>query len=245
MKVYFASYKTTPDVVEMKGDFGVLTSYVDCGNQPIPKLKKPLFLDSGAFSVMTQGIEIDIDDYASYIKENIDSLELYANLDVIGDAQATQENQDYLEALGLNPLPTFHYGSNYENLKRLAASYTYIGLGGLVPIAKSRKKLQVHLDRCFKIIREVNPKLKVHGWGMTSYFAVMRYPFYSVDSTSWLVGGRFKTKISYTDTALKPKKSPLHSAYNYHNLNIENAREIVKMVENATRLWKHRGVVYD
>ena len=46
------------------------------------------FLDSGAFSAFTQGAEIDIQEYIEFIKEHKDYLEAYANLDVIGDAEA-------------------------------------------------------------------------------------------------------------------------------------------------------------
>ena len=246
MKIYFAGYKTAPDVVnQVRGDFGVLISYIECGAQQIEKLNKPLFLDSGAFSVMTKGIEIDIDDYAFFIKNNIENIELYANLDIIGDAVATTKNQEHLESLGLNPLPTFHYGSSYSELTKLIQKYDYIGLGGLVPIARYRDKLKKHLDTCFAIISRIKPTLKTHGWGMTSHFAVTRYPFYSVDSTSWLVGGKFRTKMEYSNKGMKPIKSPTHSAYSHYNLNMLNAAETIKMIEDATRLWKHRGVTFD
>jgi hypothetical protein len=34
------------------------------------------------------------------------------------------------------------------------------------------------------------PRVKVHGVGMTSFDVMLRYPWYSVDSTSWIITGR-------------------------------------------------------
>lgn len=52
----------------------------------------------------------------------------YAGLDVIGDPQKTLENTKYMESkYGLNPLPTFHVGSDIKYLKPLL-SYNYIAI---------------------------------------------------------------------------------------------------------------------
>ena len=46
--------------------------------------KVELFLDSGAFSAWSQKIEINIQDYISFIKEHEDVIDIYANLDELG-----------------------------------------------------------------------------------------------------------------------------------------------------------------
>jgi hypothetical protein len=44
------------------------------------------------------------------------------------------------------------------------------------------------LKKCFSII----PKnVKVHGFAITSPYVVKRFPFYSVDSSSWTNAGRY------------------------------------------------------
>ena len=55
-----------------------------------------LFLDSGAYSAWSKGVTIDIDEYISFIKKNIKYITVYANLDVIGDPEATYRNQKYI-----------------------------------------------------------------------------------------------------------------------------------------------------
>ena len=150
-----------------------------------------LFLDSGAFSAKTQGIEIDIDTYIAFIKENLDVLEVYANLDVIGDPAATLENQKYMEKAGLKPLPTFHKGEPVKFLKYYIDNYDYIALGGLVGGANSdRPAVLDHYFSDFICKHDGYPRVKVHGFGMTSLDLIWRYPWYSVDSTSWVMSSR-------------------------------------------------------
>jgi hypothetical protein len=154
--------------------------------------KVELFLDSGAFSAWSQGKEINIDEYIQFIKENEDAIDVYANLDSIGDPIKTWDNQMYMESKGLHPLPVYHYGEDIKWLLRmLKKGYDYIALGGMVPI--SNDQLIHWLDDLFsKYLTDENgmPIIKVHGFGLTSLPLMLRYPWYSVDSTSWVITGR-------------------------------------------------------
>ena len=162
-----------------------------------------LFLDSGAYSALTQQTTIDIKDYIAFIKEHKKYIDLYANLDVIAEAnndplkakadaaQATLKNQKIMEKAGLNPLPVFHYGEPFDYLEKYLAKYPYIAIGGLVGVPTGL--ICPWLDVVFsKYICDSKgmPKVKVHGFGMTSLVLMLRYPWYSVDSTSWVVTGR-------------------------------------------------------
>ncbi len=151
-----------------------------------------LFLDSGAFSAWSQKKDINIQKYISFIKENKKVIDVYANLDVIGSAKKTYQNQMIMEDAGLMPLPTFHYGEKEKwLLKYLDKGYDYIALGGMVPIMT--KGLVMWLDRLFgEYLTDEKgmPIYKVHGFGLTSLKLMLRYPWYSVDSTSWVITGR-------------------------------------------------------
>jgi len=154
--------------------------------------KVNLFLDSGAFSAYTQGTTVDLNEYIEFIKEHENIIDVYANLDVIGDAEATWINQRKMEKAGLHPLPVYHLDDSQEYLHRYLDKYEYIGLGGMARgvVTNTRTKF---LDRCFHTICDTKdrlPKVKVHGFGLTSLRLMMRYPWYSVDSTSWVVTGR-------------------------------------------------------
>ena len=163
------------------------------------KNKVELFLDSGAFSAWTQKIEINIEDYINFIQEHENVIDVYANLDVIGvggkqpnelTAKKTLENQKIMEEKGLSPLPCFHFGEPFKYLVYYVQNYDYVALGVAGNIGK---KLVPWLNNCFSkyICNERGlPKIKVHGFAVTSLSLMLRYPWYSVDSTSWVVTGR-------------------------------------------------------
>lgn len=159
------------------------------------------FLDSGAFSAWSRGTVIDLDEYCAFIRNNIELIEVYASLDVIpgepGKA-ATEKDRDaaaeqswsnylYMKAEGLDPLPVYHYGEHPRHLERmLDYGCPYIGIGGLVGIPGGLRRQW--LDRVFDRITDAEGKaiVKTHGFGMTSIPLIFRYPWYSVDSTTWI-----------------------------------------------------------
>lgn len=165
------------------------------------KNKVDLFLDSGAFSAWSQGASIDIYEYIEFIKKHKDVLTVYANLDVLPKgndpknkeeaAIGTLANQRIMEEAGLNPLPVFHVGEPIKYLQYYIDRYDYMGFGGMV--GQPKHTLLPWLDSCFRdyICDSTGmPKIKVHGFGLTSHSLMLRYPWYSVDSTSWILAAR-------------------------------------------------------
>lgn len=196
MKLYFAS-PTNSDFYTLKL-FGVkkyLFSYHYLKKMQKRDYRKYLkaddvFLDSGAFSAKSLGVEINLSEYIDFIKEN--KIENYASLDVIGDGDKTLENTKKMMKAGLKPIHTFHKGSELRHLENsLELDLDYIALGGMVGSANSKKDLMDWLDRVFDIIMRNKPTLKVHGFGCTSYDIMSKYPWYSVDSTTWNVARKF------------------------------------------------------
>jgi hypothetical protein len=153
------------------------------------------FLDSGAFSAFTKNVNIHIDEYIKFIKQNEKHIDIYANLDVIGDAKKTYKNQKYIESKGLRPLPIYHLTTDYKWLEKyIEEGYDYIAIGGLAARLLTGQSLINELDFLFeKFIcnKEGNAIIKTHGFGLTKIDLVFRYPWHSVDSTTWLNGGKF------------------------------------------------------
>jgi hypothetical protein len=159
--------------------------------QDMQKNKVDLFIDSGAFSAFTQKTKIDIQEYIEFIKDNLDVISVYANLDVIGDPKGTLKNQRIMEKSGLKPLPCFHFNEPIRYLELYIKEYEYIALGGMVPI--STPALSVWLDGLFSRYicdKDGMPKVKVHGFGLTTMKLMLRYSWFSVDSTSWVMNSR-------------------------------------------------------
>ena len=157
-----------------------------------------VFLDSGAFSADNLGVKINIDEYCNYINRNLDIIindegtYMIAVLDGIGDAEETYTNQKYMEKKGIRPVPAFHTGEDDSYLKYYVANYDYVALGGMVGMRTSQ--LQTWLDRVWEkhlIDGAGNPKIKVHGFGITSIPLMERYPWWSCDSSSWVQTAAF------------------------------------------------------
>lgn len=151
--------------------------------------KPQVFADSGAYSAMTRGETIDVKDFANWLKKWKHHFTVYSNLDKIGSAEGTRDNQKYLEDAGLNPLPVFHTGEAWSDLEYYVEKYPYIALGGMVPYQKeAKKKLMPWLVQCFKIAGD---RSVFHGFGCTSWEVLKSFKWYSVDSSSWGQGFRF------------------------------------------------------
>lgn len=157
-----------------------------------------VFLDSGAFSAKSLGVEIDIDAYCNYIKENKDILRvedgvvMASVLDGIGDPLKTWRNQLYMEHYGAKPLPCFHFGEDERYLEWYVERYPYITIGGMVR-TKAEDVMQ-WLDRIwndYMLDSAGRPKLKVHAFGVTTISLMERYPWWSVDSSSWIQAAAF------------------------------------------------------
>lgn len=214
-----------------------------------------IFIDSGAFSALTKGVTINLKDYAAFLNKYKALIKVYANLDVIGDPEATYNNQKEMEKMGLNPVPCFHQGENISKylLRYLNEGYKYIALGGMVGTRK--ENLMPWLNDCFKHICDSNgvPRVKVHGFGLTSLELLKRYPWYSVDSTSWVRTSRMGMvmvpyideetgKYDYLKDPMKVGMSRQSSALKEiraHYLKLSDTDYLKRDIENYS---KHIGV---
>lgn len=147
--------------------------------------KFEILLDSGAFSVWKKGIKIDILEYCDYVKEH--NIENYICLDEVGNFDKSYQNLKIMEKSNLKPIPVFHYGTDLDKLKILVDdSYSYICLGGTVGLKREQKRI------FFESIFQKYPNIKFHGLGIGDHHLIKNFPFYSVDSTTWLMAGKYK-----------------------------------------------------
>jgi len=198
-RIYLARFITASmrqhadELVEMgdRGEILALESFF--ANAEVTKVfnlcpNAKIFLDSGAFTLEhaeVKDVKKYLDDYIDYIKKWNDRLYAYANLDAIGDVEQGWKNQKYMEERGVVPVPVYHYGEDFKWLERYVNEYPYIGVGGIargIPV----RSLRNLFDRAFDYIEKRNLGTKVHGFGITGYQFLVRFPFYSVDSTTWL-----------------------------------------------------------
>lgn len=153
-----------------------------------------MFLDSGAFTAWSQNVEISLEEYAAYINKHGHLYGTVSNLDDTSkNERRSYDNQKALESMGCKVQPVFHAREDARWLvKYLDEGYDYIFLGGLVP--ESTQWLLQWLDDLwdrYLIKADGTPRVKVHGFGLTDQKLMFRYPWHSVDSSSWLMTGIF------------------------------------------------------
>lgn len=180
-----------------------------------------IFLDSGAFSAFTLGVDISVEDYCEYIKRNTDIIRVEDNvvmasvLDGIGDPLQTWRNQLEMELRGAKPLPCFHAGEDERYLEWYVQNYEYITLGGMV--GSSTKQLCIWLDRMWdRYLTDGSgrARIKVHGFGITAVPIMERYPWYSCDSSSWIQSAAFGSIVTpnYGPLSVSEKSPSRHDA---------------------------------
>lgn len=177
-----ASYFGKEERPSVLMSFYYLPSIRRTGEEQFRKVKSfRCMLDSGAYTARTRKKTIDVDALTEEIRSG--GWAEAAALDSIGDPEASYRNAELMAQKGVAAFPTFHFGEPWEYLRKYAAKWDKVGLGGLVPV-KSASERNAWLEECFS---RVWPK-KTHGFGVMKEETLMKFPFHSADSSSWEVG---------------------------------------------------------
>jgi hypothetical protein len=167
----------------------------------------PMVLDSGAF----QGLD-NVAAYAEIVREIGDRFRWVANLDVIGDQQASDRNWLRLfDEMDVRALWIYQVEGG-EALKHMQRWIEFrsgvgpmIGVGGLVPI------IHRDLSEAMRIIEQVGKVLqpwgKAHFFGVGSPIILREFGkepwFASADSQSWLCGFKAGEMLTYSGSRMK------------------------------------------
>lgn len=234
---------------------------------------KRILLDSGAFSRSAGVVDFTLQDYINFLHKYGKMFFAYITLDipmrgVLTEEKIqhsyieTQKNLEILEKEGLSPVPVYQRKWNKVNiLEEYLEKYDYICIGGTATgIFDNEEDMFKYLD----IVFELNSKYKkkLHGLGQTQDIVLKKYPFYTVDSTSWLQGTKSATIYENIMDKYKPvgvdnKAFPsyflpprLYDGFenvktnyiNRLNYNISFYKEYQRILQE---LWRVRGIDWD
>jgi len=153
-----------------------------------------VLIDSGAFTIWNQAqkgnkaaASIGIPQYCEWLKNNKGLYNHYVNFDVIHNGQASFDNWVEMKKRGFNPLPVYHASTDIKYLVRyLDSGADYICMGAVAFVGMRYRFANFdNVWSNYLTDKEGFPKVKVHGFGLTSLSIMTRYPWYSVDSSSW------------------------------------------------------------
>lgn len=166
--------------------------------------------DSGAFSFMGKYDPEDPEcakyrteefwlpylfEYLKWIKENREYIFSVVNLDLdmlVGEDIVNKWNETYFEPLereGYQVIYVAHPTDKRDSLSRLkyyCGKYSYVGAN------RSNKEDAAKIYQMIKYYH-----CRIHGFAWTEIDLLKHYPFFSVDSVTWLGGVRFGTTYNY------------------------------------------------
>ena len=246
MKIYLAGADGGSIYIEALKRAGVknrLESFYSLGGRPSMHLSMfDYLLDSGGFVARTKGVPIKIEEYARYINQN--KIQKAFNLDT-KSVKETLANQKYLDANcpDCYIIPVYHISDylegNVQLFKDYIASYSYIGIGGVAKVGYANQTIR---DRAMEYIFSLSGSTTaLHGLGQTMIEELRKYPWYSVDSTSWLQPARYGGSKFHSKNMGRVRSKVVP-----YDKNAEReAMYWVKKERELTYLWKQRGIDWE
>lgn len=176
--------------------------------------KGKLLIDSGAFSIHRGSVRSKsintttpiIDQYIKWLNDNDNYIDYAIELDHIpgewGKPKTSEQikeapiiswnNYVYMYDRLNSPkklLPVFHQGEDFIHLKNILNSNLpeYICISGNKELTNAQR--ENWYEQCYYLIQQYNPNIKVHCLGSATISNAIKYPFTSMDATSWIMTG--------------------------------------------------------
>lgn len=238
MKIFLAS-PFVSTIKNYKPPF-VLCSFYDLKNKNKETINmfvndnEMFLLDSGAYTFLAN-VKKDNIDFNKYLDEYINfinkwNIKYFFELDVdkiVGYEEVLKMRKRLEDKTNKKCIPVWHKSRGMEEYKKLCQEYDYISIGGIV-IREITKKDYKNFGGMLEYAKKYN--CKVHGLGFTNLSNLNNdtYKFYSVDSTSWVSGGRFGTMYLFKNGKLENIINKDVRKVNHKTLNSHNTEQWVK-----------------
>lgn len=236
MRLYLAGLASVKGIITTEKPLYALQSFVNNKKDILYTLslvgKENFLLDSGAFTFMNnkkKNKEMNIDNIYKFLNDYINFINEYdikyffnLDLDTIIGVDKTKELRDLLEKkTNKKCIPVFHKCMGLDTYKKLIKQYNYIAIGTIQDFRKYPKVIK----KMNYIAKKNN--CKVHGLGYTP-LDVLSSGFYSVDSTSWLSGGRYGDLLIFKENNIIKYHPKNKKAKDYKKINKFNLNEYIK-----------------
>lgn len=189
---------------------------------------KFLIIDSGAVQVYhdkSKKIEIDIDDYIDYIKQNREWVDGFETLDVMefddkgkwtkNSIKQTIDNWKYMESNNTLPIPIIR--ANILSDVYSQVSFYLKNGQNFISMSLGSKLNKYKNVKLITILLKMFPSVRLHGLAATDIKIMRKVPFYSVDSTSWIKGTIY--------AGYNPHRGDRHFQKNILYTNIRNIKD--------------------
>lgn len=231
-----------------------------------------VIVDSGAFSAWNKGQKIDIGKYAEFansLRQNVRCELTFANLDVIPghkgtpptgherdvSAERSFKNWEYLCQQGVKTMNVFHQHERFYWLDEFRKHSDYIGISPANDVSVDKRDIWLS-----QVFSRIGYSVKTHGFGVTAAQLLLKWAFFSVDSTTWMSGVRFGSFISmnwnkfgvdqisarrFQENLSRIAKDLVAFIANTEYKYRVAAREFLVYEKFLTDLWRARGLEWD
>jgi len=223
--------------------------YIHKVSQYLPKIfqfKKLFILDSGAHTLQKEGKEVDYDklvfEYAEFVK-NHKEIDEYVELDIenkVGLRQVEKWREYLTKKVGKSPIVVWHRERGKKYWLYMVKRYPYVGFSGFVVTPDGEKEVpDKYIGWFIKTAHDYNTK--VHGFGFTRVKLLKKFPFDSVDSSSWVLSVGYG-RLPYFDSNTGELRFINAGAKNGYKVKIDRYRyslkEWKKYAQYLENFWK-------
>lgn len=167
-----------------------------------------IMMDSGAFSAWKLNRPVNLEAYCDFLLENADWIDVPVALDEIipNDpelaAKRSFDNLVYMRSRGLDPVPVWHVRESIDWIKRiLDLGCQYVGLSATSIVSHAATDDWYEMAWSYLVDSAGAPLVRVHAFGESRQTILVRYPWASADSSTWLDAERYGTlRVPRTDT---------------------------------------------
>lgn len=206
-----------------------------------------IMIDSGAFTFWNSGQSMTPEQWLREFARFFPYGDEIIGLDVIFDGPGSLANYKALREQWPNIIPTYHVGEDMGILDEYASMTKRIAIGGLVNNTDANR--ETYVSKAFHKYRDT---LQIHGFGVTTQKHMERFPFFSVDSTTWSNSKRYGETHYLRDGKKVMVRSPkvsrrlankgLPVILDPDRQFIHNIHTFVEYEQHITRLWQARGI---
>ena len=131
--------------------------------------------------------------HVEWIGEHAHLIDAYAELDLdqlVGEEEIWEWRENYRKAGGKAEIIVTPHDNFLDQVDQFAKrGYTYMGAGAGNDDAT--------LSQLFSHPKLRESRMRVHGWAKTDWKSIAIWPYYSVDSSSWLAGAEYGDTFKY------------------------------------------------
>lgn len=197
-------------------------------------------LDSGAFSAFSgKNNNYDWDNYvkkyANFIIETGNKLFFELDIDNVVGLKKVEDYRKYLEdRTGRQPIPVWHANRGKDYYLKMCEEYPYVAIGTTGATEEGRRIRENPMILKWFIDEAHRQGSKIHGLGYTDTEMLKHLHFDSIDSTTWLGGGKYGTIYKFVEKQIESTKPPKGMrGKDYKRMHIYNFNEWLKFQRYA------------